>query len=196
VVNQQKIKCGEPSRALRGKEKPMRKYSSVFIIVLLILSIFIPLAAQAKPRMYTEADIDKITLVVMGEAENQSFLGRAAVALTVINRYESGKYGNSLNYITRRSQYCKASQKVLKSNKPKVKQSVEKCRAAVIWALVHRVLPSNTYYFQRSKRSTWGGRPSIKRYTRIMAHTFYTLGQAKEVAGDMYIDRNGKLIYR
>lgn len=174
----------------------MKKIISICIIVLLLISIFIPLAAQAKPRTYTQEDINIITLVVMGEAENQPFLGKASVALTVINRYESGDYGNSLNYITRRSQFYKASKYVLKSKKPKVKQAVEKCRQVVIWALVHRVLPSNTYYFQRSKRFTWYGRPSIKRYTRIGAHTFYTLGQAKEVPGDIYIDRNGKLIYR
>lgn len=144
------------------------------LLILLVIN-------TAYAKTYSNEDIKLIARVVEGEAKNQPFLGKAAVALTVINRYESGKYGNSLTRITRRSQFYKAR----KASKASI--------MAVKWAIENRILPINTFYFQRSKRAIWSGRPSIKRYTRIGNHTFYTLNDPSMPSGLQYVDGTGNL---
>lgn len=154
----------------------MKKIISLFAALLIVLTV-----NTAYAKTYSDKDIKLIARVVEGEAKNQPFLGKAAVALTVINRYESGKYGSSLTRITRRSQFYKA--------RKAGKASVE----AVKWALENRILPVNTFYFQRSKKATWGKRPTIKRYTRIGHHTFYTLGNPNMPSGLQYVTETGNL---
>lgn len=153
----------------------MKKITSIILALIILLTL-----NTAYAKTYTEKDIKLIGRVVQAEANNQPFLGKVSVALTVINRYESGKYGKSLTHITRRSQFCKA------------RYASKASITAVKYAIDNRLLPPNVFYFQRANRKTWGGRPSIKRYCTIGAHTFYTAGKAKPVVG-AYIGRDGRL---
>lgn len=161
----------------------MKKIVCFLGVLLFSITLFLP-AAQAKTFKYTSADIKLIARVVYAESRNQPYLGKIAVALVVINRYESGIYGKTLAMVTRKGQFCKSV------------RTSQTCINAVKWAIKNRVLPKNTFYFQRSKSLFWGGRKRIIRYCRIGAHSFYTLGKAKSVTGDRYIDKNGKLVER
>lgn len=163
----------------------MKNFTKILIAITIALAIVCAALCvythTAYAKTYGKADIKLIARVVYAEARNQPFLGKMAVALTVINRYESGEYGKSLTYITRRSQFCKSR----RTNKT--------CIRAVKLAIANRLLPSNCYYFQRSKRAVWRSRPRIKKYCRIGNHTFYFLDKPVPVTGRWYINTKGKL---
>ncbi len=138
----------------------------------------------ASAKTYTQKEINTISRVVYAESLNQPFLGKAAVAQVVINRYESGKYGKSLDYITRRSQFAKTGTWILKTKNKGSKALFKKCVDAVNYAIKNRFLPANTYNFQRANRKYWGGSKKIIKYCTIGAHTFYTHGKPVFVIGE------------
>jgi spore germination cell wall hydrolase CwlJ-like protein len=199
-----KYKRAQQATRQLHKERFMKKIILFCIVVLLIITLFIPIA-QAKATKtpdgkikytYTEAEINELTRVVYAEARNQPFYGRAAVALTAIYRYENNKGKYSMRHITRHGQYAKAGRWILTSKKKGVIASVKKCREAVMYAIDHRILPKNCTMFQRANRKHWGRNKNIPRYCRIGDHTFYTVGKAKAVPGNMYIDTSGQLVKR
>ncbi len=158
----------------------MKKFISIFLAAVLAICTFSTTAladdGQANETVeYTESEISIIARVIFAEAQGESWEGKCAVGEVVLNRYESGLYGKTLTYVTRKKQFCKATERTVKKKKNAAVYA--ECYRAALYVIENRTLPSNTYYFQKANRKHWGGRPKIMRYGRIGKHTFYTLGE-------------------
>jgi spore germination cell wall hydrolase CwlJ-like protein len=184
-----------------AKRRSMKKTISSIIIVLLIITICMPTAFAKVEKTpdgktkytFTVAEINEMIRVVYAEARNQPFYGKVGVAQTITNRYKNNKGKYSIHYLTRRSQYAKAGKWILTSKRKGVIASVKECRKAVMYAINNQVFPTNCTMFQRANRKYWGHSKNKPRYCRIGAHTFYTVGKAKEPPNALYIDTDGKL---
>lgn len=113
---------------------------------------------QALPEKYSDEEKEMIAYVVYAEARGERFEGMVAVAQVIINRYESGKFGKSIeNVVYSHHQFAVS------------KRYNDVCMDAVEYAAGNMPYPKNMYYFQKSKRKSWYG----AYFDRIGNHTFY-----------------------
>lgn len=110
------------------------------------------------PEKYTDDEKKMIARVVYAEARGESFEGKVAVAQVILNRYESGKFGKSIESVV----YSKHQFAV-------GRRYDYACMEAVEYAIDNSPYPKNMYYFQKSKRKNWHG----KYFDRIGNHSFY-----------------------
>jgi len=123
--------------------------------------------AEEPIEKYTKEEKEIIAKVVHAEARGEEFGGQVAVAVVVLKRYESGKFGKSIRKVAYAAHQFANSTKYNDEN-----------MRAVEYAIDHLDdYPDNMYYFQRANRKFWGKSKTIKRYCRIGAHTFYTAGE-------------------
>ena len=108
---------------------------------------------------YSEDEKKLIARVVYAESRGERWEGRVAVAQVVINRFESGKFGNSV----RRVVFAKNQFAVSSKYNDESMQAVE----AVIEEKEH---PENMFYFQVSRRKKWR---NFVYYDRIGNHNFF-----------------------
>lgn len=114
--------------------------------------------AQMLPEKYTDEEKEMIAYVVYAEARGEIFEGMVAVAQVIINRYESGKFGETIKSVVySRHQFAVS------------KRYNDICMAAVEYAIDNTPYPKNMYYFQKSKRKEWYG----MYFDRIGNHSFY-----------------------
>jgi spore germination cell wall hydrolase CwlJ-like protein len=118
------------------------------------------------PEPYSEKEKKYIARVVYAESQGESMEGKIAVACVVLNRYESGRFGKTI----RRVVFAKHQFAVAGTYNAE-------CMEAVEAAVSDNPYPDNMFYFKRADRKYWGDDKSIKRYCRIGAHTFYTVGE-------------------
>lgn len=111
-------------------------------------------------RSYSKREKILIARVVYSEARGELFEGQVAVAAVVLNRYESGQFGSSINRV------------VFAPNQFAItKKYNSKMLAAVEEAITHRGdYPDNMFFFQASTRKTWR---NFVYYKRIGGHTFF-----------------------
>jgi len=108
---------------------------------------------------YSEAEKIIIARVVYAESRGECFEGQVAVAQTVINRFESGKFGKTVKRVATTPNQFAYSRKWNKQNMKAVEE-----------AILKRPHPKNMFYFQRSKSKRWR---NFKYYKRIGNHSFY-----------------------
>lgn len=111
---------------------------------------------------YQYSDEEKVYIarVVYAEARGEVFEGQVAVATVVLNRFESGQFGNSV----KRTVFARNQFAVSKRYNDKVMEAVE--------AAIERRgdYPDNMYYFRASKSQKWR---NFVYLTRIGGHSFY-----------------------
>ena len=109
-------------------------------------------------QTYSESEKEMIAYVVWAEARGECFEGKAAVAQVVINRFESGKFGDSIKRVVyAKHQFAVGS------------KYDENCMEAVEHAISNRPYPDTMVYFQKSKSKNWYG----EYFDRIGNHTFF-----------------------
>lgn len=114
--------------------------------------------SRQQPEKYTAEEKEMVAFVVFAEARGECFEGMVAVAQVVINRYESGRFGNTIRSVVySRDQFAVS------------KRYNDVCMAAVEYAIESSPYPNTMYYFQKSKRKNWYG----VYYGRIGSHSFY-----------------------
>ena len=96
---------------------------------------------------------------VSAEARGEHFEGKVAVAQVILNRYESGKFGNSIRKVVfARNQFAVS------------KKYDDECMEAVEAAVEENLHPEDMYYFRVSKKKKWR---NFVFYDRIGGHSFY-----------------------
>jgi N-acetylmuramoyl-L-alanine amidase len=119
--------------------------------------------SEPTPEPYSESEKEIIAKVVSAEARGECFEGQVMVAVVVLKRYESGKFGKSIKKVAyARSQFANGTQ-YNAENMEAVEEAIEHLSE----------YPDNLFYFKRADRKYWGKGHSIVRYCRIENHTFY-----------------------
>ncbi len=109
---------------------------------------------------YSKSDRILIARVVYSEARGELFEGQVAVAIVVLNRYESGKFGRSISRVV---------------FAPDQFAITERYNAKMLLAVEEAITrmddyPDNMFFFQASTRKTWR---NFVYYKRIGGHTFF-----------------------
>ena len=109
--------------------------------------------------LYNEEDMELMARTVYAEARGENFEGKVAVAQVILNRYESGRFGNSIKRVVfARNQFAVS------------KKYDDECMAAVEAAVEEKLHPEDMYYFRVSKKKKWR---NFVFYDRIGDHSFY-----------------------
>lgn len=109
--------------------------------------------------LYNEEDMELMARTVYAEARGEEFEGKVAVAQVILNRYESGRFGDSIRRV------------VLAKNQFAVsKKYDDECMEAVEAAIEEKLHPEDMYYFRVSKKKKWR---NFEFYDRIGNHSFY-----------------------
>lgn len=111
----------------------------------------------------TDAEKKIIAKVVNAEARGECFEGQVLVAVVVIKRYESGRFGQTIKAIAYADHQFANGSIYNAENMEAVEQAIENLEN----------YPDNLFFFQRADRKFWGGSHSIKKYCRVGNHTFY-----------------------
>lgn len=109
---------------------------------------------------YSEQEKAYIARVVYAEARGEKFEGKVAVAVVVLNRFESGQFGKTVKRVVfSRNQFAVSA-----------RYSAE-CMEAVETAIDRDdAYPDDMYYFRVSKSKRWR---NFDYHTRIGNHSFY-----------------------
>jgi spore germination cell wall hydrolase CwlJ-like protein len=108
---------------------------------------------------YSLEEMKLIARVVYAESRGEPFKGQVAVAVVVLNRYESGKFGNSIRSVVyAKSQFAVGS------------RYNEQNMRAVEEAISCSDFPGTMFYFRTSTSKTWR---SLIYYCRIGNHSFF-----------------------
>lgn len=109
----------------------------------------------------TQYNIELIARVCMSEAGYEPFIGKVAVAMTILNRCDNwGQTTEQVVYSP--NQYCTKNNGAIN----------EECYSAVAFAIENRdIFPSDMMYFRNKHYHTFG-----KPYMQIGAHYFSTQG--------------------
>lgn len=113
-----------------------------------------------KQRAYSREEKLLIARVVYAESRGELFEGQVAVASVVLNRYESGLYGNSIRSIVFAQDQFAITDKHNNSALRAVEEAMDR----------RGDYPYNMYYFQVSKSRTWR---NFVYFKRIGNHSFY-----------------------
>lgn len=116
-----------------------------------------------KRRAYNNEEKLLIARVVYAEARGEIFEGQVAVAAVVLNRYESGLYGNSIREIIFAPYQFAVSNKHNNTGLKAVEEAIE----------TRGDYPYNMFYFRVSKSRAWR---NFVYFTRIGNHSFYLAG--------------------
>ena len=109
--------------------------------------------------VYNDDDKELIARVVYAESRGEKWDGKVAVAQVVLNRFESGRFGNSVKRVVfARHQFAVS------------KKYNDECMLAVEAAIEERPYPDNMFFFQVSKKTTWR---NFVFYERIGNHNFF-----------------------
>lgn len=109
--------------------------------------------------LYNEEDMELMARTVHAEARGEEFEGKVAVAQVIINRYESGRFGDSIRRVVfARNQFAVS------------KKYDDECMQAVEAAVEEKLHPEDMYYFRVSKKKKWR---NFVFYDRIGDHSFY-----------------------
>ena len=109
----------------------------------------------------TQYNVELIARVCMSEAGNEPFMGKVAVAMTVLNRCDNW------NKTTEEIVYAPHQYWTGNNGTP-----TEECFSAVAFAIENRdIFPADMMYFRNKHYHTFG-----KPYTQIGAHYFSTAG--------------------
>ncbi len=108
---------------------------------------------------YTDEEKEIIAKIVNAESRGECFEGQVAVAQVVINRFKSGKFGNSIKRVAYANSQFANSRKYTDENMKAVEEAIS-----------NSPFPDNMYYFRKSKSKHWR---SFKHHIRIGNHSFY-----------------------
>jgi len=116
--------------------------------------------AEETRYQYSEEEKVYIARTVYAESRGEVFEGQVAVATVIMNRFESGKFGDSVKRVVfARNQFAVS------------KKYDDEIMKAVDAAIQRRGdFPEDLYYFQVSKRKKWY---SFRFYARIGNHNFF-----------------------
>ena len=101
---------------------------------------------ENKMSKYSEKDIALLQRVTMSESGNQPLKTKVAVAQTIINRVNSGKYGDTISDVV----YAKYQYSTTNNGEPN-----KEVISAVEEAINNTPYPNNMYYFRQSHYHTW-----------------------------------------
>lgn len=119
----------------------MKKIVQILEVTLILLLMFWLCERPAHAASYSEEDIQLIADIVMNEASTEPFDCKLGIAKVIINRYESGKYGETLRDV------IFAPFQFSTSNNNGV--TTEECVEAVEWALLYpNCFPSDMFWFR------------------------------------------------
>ena len=118
---------------------------------------------EPTPEPYSESEKEIIAKVVSAEARGECFEGQVYVAVVVLKRYESGRFGKSIKRVAYAEHQFANSRAYNAENMEAVEEAIEHIEE----------YPDNLFYFKRANRKYWGKGHSIVRYCRIENHTFY-----------------------
>lgn len=110
---------------------------------------------------WTEEDAELLAAIIAAESRGESEEGWLAVGCVILNRLDSGYYGDTLqDVIYMPNQFCK----------PYWNYSDEIYEAALKCLEGERAFPPGVIYFQKKKLKSWYG---AEWYTSIGCHNFY-----------------------
>ena len=139
----------------------MRKVLCIVAALLVGAAFMWPPTFAHEPK-YNEEDVELLARLIAAEARGESYDGQLAVGAVVMNRVDTGVWGDTLETVIYYSgQFAEPH-----------KHYTENCYDAAREVLLEekRVMPNYVLYFQREKADTFQGVPW---HCTIGRHNFY-----------------------
>lgn len=124
----------------------------------------VPIASDDKD--YTVDEIDLLNRIVQCEAQSEDLQGRILIANVILNRVESGIWGDSIEAVLR----APGQFDPMMNGAYKVIEPDDVTKEAVLIALNGENISEGALYFQKSASKNWGKKTYLFRYG---SHSFY-----------------------